>query len=193
MKKFILRFIILIILALILFMFFYIPKYIENKYIRSTIAQNNKTFTENIQKLRNQKNITTLQELTDFDWDEVYQFLPYTNPQDIVGKMYGVDFAVSREGPEEENILFVKDGKPVCYIFGVDYDTKININIWDFSDNRNYVMYKNNDINTLIIDANNKNYISLYLPCDKNKEIYSELFKDINENDLIYSRATDNE
>ena len=153
----------------------------------NTIALNNKKFIENVKKLRDKKDITTLQELTDFEWDEVYQFLPYAYPGDIVGDMKGVDFGTSLEGTEEVNILFLDESEPVCYIFGAPENLGIDINIWDHSDSRNYVMYKNSNINTLAVDDRKENCICLHVANEKNREIYRDLFQDTDENDLIES------
>ena len=160
---------------------------VSTQEINSAISLNNKSFIENVKNLRNKKNMTTLQELTDFEWDEVYQFLPYTYPGDIVGNLKGVEFKTSLEGSEEENILFVKDNNPVCYIYGTKEDLNIDINIWDYADSRGYVKYKNSNINTLIVDDSMQNCIKLFVPNKENEAIYSELFQNIDKNNIIYS------
>ena len=181
MKKRI-SFVLLVIFVLfVVFFFSYnILRYKEIKDISNTIYKNNESFIENIQKLRYKSNITTLQEFTDFEWDEVYQFLPYTYPEDIVGKMKGVYFHTSQEGSDEENLLFLKDGNPVCYIFGEPSIVKVKVNIWDFSDGKNYVMYQNKDINSLVVDKNKQEYVSLYLQNENYRKLYPELFSNIN-------------
>ena len=163
----------------------------EAKKIENIISINNESLINNIKELKNKERTTTLQEITEFEWDEVYQFLPYADPEAIVGKKNGVEFWMSLEGTEEENILFLKNGVPVCYIFGSDDELGVDFRLNNFSENKNYFMYKKENLHTLLVDSENPYYVGLYVLCDEYKEIFPNLFANINEDELEYSSQGD--
>ncbi|MEH7440562.1 hypothetical protein V7182_24230 [Neobacillus drentensis] len=60
-----------------------------------------------------------LREVTPFDWDVVYSFPPYTMKESIyktVGYKWDRISETVNEGMDQ--IVFMKDGKVVCYIYG---------------------------------------------------------------------------
>ncbi|MCD7777573.1 MAG: hypothetical protein LUH47_03620, partial [Clostridiales bacterium] len=155
----------------------------------NNIEKNNKSLTENILNLKENTGMTTLQELTDFEWDRVYQFFSYADPEKIVGNLKGVDLGMSLEGSEDNNILFMKNDKPVCYIRGSKDEWGFKINLNDFSDKGNCIMYNYDDIHTLMIEGSSGYYVSLYMPCDETEIFYSEGLDEDVKSEIIYSKS----
>ena len=60
-----------------------------------------------------------LKEVTPFEWDKVYSFSPYT-PKDTIYETVGYKWDRIQETVNEDmnQIVFMKDGKVVCYIYG---------------------------------------------------------------------------
>ncbi|MEK5440901.1 hypothetical protein [Fredinandcohnia sp. FSL W7-1320] len=60
-----------------------------------------------------------LKEVTPFEWDKVYSFSPYT-PKDTIYETVGYKWDRIQETVNEgmNQIVFMKDGKVVCYIYG---------------------------------------------------------------------------
>ena len=67
-----------------------------------------------------------LSKLTDFKWDTVYTFRPYTHESYIFEKIgFVVDGLVSSMSETAMQILFVYDNKLVCHIYGLRSDYAI--------------------------------------------------------------------
>ena len=68
-----------------------------------------------------EENVETinLAEVTTFEWDVVYSFEPYT-PKELIYETVGYEWDRISETVSEgmEQIVFLKDGKVVCYLFG---------------------------------------------------------------------------
>jgi hypothetical protein len=60
-----------------------------------------------------------LKEVTPFEWDKVYSFSPYT-PKDTIYETVGYKWDRIQETVNEgmNQIVFLKDGKVVCYVYG---------------------------------------------------------------------------
>ncbi|MBT2647592.1 hypothetical protein J7E52_12775 [Bacillus sp. ISL-34] len=60
-----------------------------------------------------------LSDVTPFDWDVVYSFGPYT-PKDHIYETVGYKWDIISETVNEgmNQIVFLKDGKVVCYLYG---------------------------------------------------------------------------
>ncbi|WP_144553957.1 hypothetical protein [Peribacillus simplex] len=60
-----------------------------------------------------------LSDVTPFDWDVVYSFKPYT-PKDYIYETVGYKWDTISETVNEgmNQIVFLKDGKVVCYLYG---------------------------------------------------------------------------
>ncbi len=158
--------------------------------IGGSIERNNKSLSEKIINLSSEEAaLTTLQELTDFEWDRVYQFFPYADHEKIVGNLKGVDLGMSLEGSGDNNILFMNNDIPVCYIRRSSDKWGFKINLNDFSDKGNCVMYNYDDIHTLMIDGSSEYYVLLYMPCDKTEVLYSEGFDEEVKSEIIYSKS----
>jgi hypothetical protein len=90
------------------------------KHQEQILEQNLESFKSNVLNLKD-GDVVTLQELTDFDWDEVYDFedgfFIRQRYEEYVGKQPAVNFYTDAT-IGASNILFLKDGKAVCYIYG---------------------------------------------------------------------------
>ncbi len=69
-----------------------------------------------------------LTEITPFEWDVVYSFDPYT-PKDKIYDVVGYKWDNIKETVSEgmNQIVFLKDGKVVCYIYGYPTSNKYSI------------------------------------------------------------------
>lgn len=79
--------------------------------------------------LNNNESIKDLSEFTPFKWDTLYSFAPYT-PSDSIYKVVGYKWdSISETVSENMNqIVFVKDGKVVCYLYGYPEHLKLYFN-----------------------------------------------------------------
>ncbi|MBR1738268.1 MAG: hypothetical protein IJ736_14880 [Firmicutes bacterium] len=124
----------------------------------------------------------TLQELTDFEWDTVYQFGPFTSSFErdkIVGKHLDIKYSYKNE-TDGDGVLFTLNDKAVCYLGAEDNDVNISL----FSSGtyaENYVSYKYEDLKTLYVAGDS----CIRIPTDK--EMYG--FKNENGN-FQYSKGT---
>jgi hypothetical protein len=79
-------------------------------------------------------NLTTL---TPFEWDTVYSFNPYTSKETIyetIGYKWDNISETVNEGMNQ--IVFVKDGEVVCYIYGYPTNNKYGV-YFNGTDNQN--------------------------------------------------------
>ena len=63
--------------------------------------------------------IENLNEFIEFKWDELYSFAPYTSKK-VIYEVIGYKWDNIKESVDEgmNQIVFVKDGKVVCYLYG---------------------------------------------------------------------------
>ena len=90
---------------------------IISQYVHiSEIEKTNYKFKE---KILLQNDVIELSELTPFEWDKVYFFDAYLE-KDTIYEILGFKWnAIKRSLNDNENqVLFVKDNKVVCYSFG---------------------------------------------------------------------------
>lgn len=73
--------------------------------------------------------IEDLSQFTPFKWDTLYSFAPYT-PKEEVYKIIGYRWDNLSETVNEgmNQIVFVKDGKVVCYLYGYPQNNKLGFN-----------------------------------------------------------------
>ena len=131
---------------------------------RRIIEKNKYSLLQNIQKLTETKpESITLQELTDFEWDYVYNFAPYTNQkyiEDMIGMKSCIPLYFRRDG-DETSLLFMNKGKIVCYLGGKKDNLKCMISLNGSYTNYNAIRYANQNINTLYVEYDG--YPRLYL------------------------------
>lgn len=169
MKKYIKIITAVVICFIIAFSMIFLAKkvYYKVKNIRQErqiIEKNNYSLLQNIQKLTETKpESITLQELTDFEWDYVYNFAPYTNQkyiEDMIGMKSCIPLYFRRDG-DETSILFMNKGKIVCYLGGKKDNLKCMISLNGSYTNYNAIRYANQNINTLYVEYDG--YPRLYL------------------------------
>ncbi|WML58807.1 hypothetical protein [Neobacillus sp. PS2-9] len=81
--------------------------------------QNEDLLKEEVLSLGASVETVNLREITPFKWDVAYSFPPYTPKEDIyktVGYKWDRVSETVNEGMDQ--IVFMKDGKVVCYIYG---------------------------------------------------------------------------
>ena len=83
----------------------------------STVKDNNAAFSNAVKAINT--NTVTLNELAAFEWDTMYTFAPFT-PKESIEKIIGFS---SRDikatyNESQSQLIFVKDGKVVCSIWG---------------------------------------------------------------------------
>ncbi len=80
---------------------------------------NEKLLNEEVLAIGHSVETINLQDVTPFEWDEVYSFTPYAPKEDIyetVGYKWDAISETVNEGMNQ--IVFLKDGKVVCYLYG---------------------------------------------------------------------------
>ena len=90
-----------------------------------------------------------LSKFTPFEWDKVYSFAPYLSKEAIYETIgYKWDNISETVSEGMNKIVFVKDGKVVCYLFGYPESNKIGIffDRIDSADNAAILYSKENEI-----------------------------------------------
>lgn len=169
MKKYIKIITAVVICFIVAFIMLFLAKKVYYKvknirYERQIIEKNNYSLLQNIQKLTETKpKSVTLQEITDFEWDYVYNFAPYTNQkyiEDMIGMKSCIPLYFRGDG-DETSILFMNKGKIVCYLGGKKDNLKCMISLNGSYTNYNAIRYANQNINTLYVEYDG--YPRLYL------------------------------
>jgi hypothetical protein len=77
--------------------------------------------------------IDDLSQWTPFEWDILYSFAPYT-PKDEIYKTIGYKWDNISETISEgmNQIVFVKDGKVVCYLYGYPENVKLGFDMGEY-------------------------------------------------------------
>ncbi len=81
--------------------------------------KNAKLLKEKMLSIEETVEIVYLSDITPFEWDVVYSFYPYTSKEkvyDVVGYKWDSISETVSEGMNQ--IVFLKDGKVVCYLYG---------------------------------------------------------------------------
>lgn len=80
---------------------------------------NEKKLKENILSIKDVNNEIDLLDVTPFQWDELYSFAPYM-PKEKIYEVVGYKWDDISETVSEgmNQIVFLKDGKVVCYVYG---------------------------------------------------------------------------
>jgi hypothetical protein len=103
--------------------------FIVYKFLAQDVLDvNARTLKENVLSLDQKVESVNLKDLTSFEWDTVYSFDPYTSKEQIyetVGyKWDNISEALS-EGINQ--VVFMKDGKVVCHVFGYPENNRYGI------------------------------------------------------------------
>ena len=90
----------------------------------------------------------SLSEITPFKWDKAFVFAPET-PREIIYKKVGYEWRsiTETEGTDMTQMVFIKDNKPVCYLYGNinDIGIDVNINKSEYKDNVATIVSGDND------------------------------------------------
>jgi hypothetical protein len=92
--------------------------------------QNEDLLKEEVLSLGASVDTVNLREVTPFKWDVAYSFPPYTPKEDIyktVGYKWDRISETVNEGMDQ--IVFMKDGKVVCYIYGYPENKEYGLSI----------------------------------------------------------------
>lgn len=151
----------------------------QNKY--EVINKNTKSFVENVNKINENRSKTqiTFRDLTDFKWDNVYVFAPYTDDKyckDILDN--DVDVYLGSNATEDETkIVFLYEGNIVCTINNITDNLGFNIS-YNYEEYEGYKKISYSDDN-YIIDVNINNMYSkncyLYIRTYKNLYDYNNI------------------
>ncbi len=81
--------------------------------------KNEDILQEEVVSIQQSVETINLKEVTPFEWDKVYSFSPYT-PKDTIYETVGYKWDRIQETVNEgmNQIVFLKDGKVVCYVYG---------------------------------------------------------------------------
>ena len=131
---------------------------ILNQSKKSLLDLNSKSFKEQVLSLGQMAGTVDLSNLTRFEWDAVYSFSPYTSKESI-NKVLGFKFDGLTETVNEamNQIIFVRRGKVVCYLYGypsnigygISFDStdyKNGVVMFYPKDNLNFTVTKNKDV-----------------------------------------------
>jgi 2',3'-cyclic-nucleotide 2'-phosphodiesterase (5'-nucleotidase family) len=90
----------------------------------------------------------SLSEITSFKWDKAFVFTPET-PREIIYNKVGYEWRdiTETEGTDMIQMVFIKDNKPVCYLYGNinDIGIDINLNKSEYKDNVATIISGDND------------------------------------------------
>ncbi|MDR4889856.1 hypothetical protein RGU12_20385 [Fredinandcohnia sp. QZ13] len=90
--------------------------------------KNEDMLRENVLKIGQSVETVELTEVTPFEWDTVYSFSPYT-PKNEIYETVGYKWDRIQETVNEgmNQIVFLQDGKVVCYVYGYPTNNRYGI------------------------------------------------------------------
>lgn len=103
-------------------------------YLKTDIWDSNaKKLSNSFDIISGDARIDDLSQFTPFEWDTLYSFDPYTSKDEIY-KTIGYKWDRIRETVSEEmnQIVFMKDRKVVCYIYGYPEYSKIRFDFGEY-------------------------------------------------------------
>lgn len=80
--------------------------------------------------------IDDLSQWTPFEWDTLYSFAPYTTKDkiyEVIGYKWDNISETVNEGMDQ--IIFIKDGKVACYLYGYPENNKLGFNFGEYEGN----------------------------------------------------------
>lgn len=108
------------------------------KLLKKDIWDENATLLrEKVLSIDETSEMVILSDITPFEWDTVYRFTPYMSKEKIYETVgYRWDYISETVDEAMDQIVFMKDGKVVCYVYGypsnkgygVSFDGKEHIN-----------------------------------------------------------------
>lgn len=104
-----------------------------NLYKKDVWDINADKFINSFNVISGDADIEDLNEFIPFVWDELYSFAPYT-PKEVVYEVIGYKWDNISESVNENmnQIVFVKDGKVVCYLYGYPEYIKLGFDFGEY-------------------------------------------------------------
>lgn len=127
-----------------------------NAYYSNVIKKNSDSFISNINTVDHYGNINLLN-LTDFEWDSLYIFSPYSNSKyciKVLGKQRGVKF-INSNSDLDTNMVFLNKGKAICYLGGTAEDLGV---IFKYKSEKGFIELKKEDNIKINIQKDNDFY-----------------------------------
>lgn len=92
--------------------------------------KNEDLLQEEVKSIQQSVETINLKEVTPFEWDKVYSFSPYT-PKETIYETVGYKWDRIQETVNEgmNQIVFVKDGEVVCYVYGYPSNAGYGISV----------------------------------------------------------------
>ena len=138
-RKIIIIIIAAILLCIMLMAFFGNPVVLINGYKLGNAVKNVSTDT------------IALNEITPFDWDIAYSFMPYTSKKEIESVIgFGSNEIIETVSEGMVQLIFVKENKVVCNIQGYSSNLGYSISIWKGAEQ--YCLVKIEDDISLSVD-----------------------------------------
>jgi len=118
----------------------------------SLASTNERMLKKTISSLSDDVEVIKINELIPFEWDYVYTFYPYMNIEeieDIIGFRSNKIYMAESENIQQ--LLFVKDDKVVCNIFGSSSNLNFHFDLGEF-ENR-YVKIRKTDQHSFSVEV----------------------------------------
>jgi len=128
----------------------------------STVEDNNAMFSNTVTAISD--NTITLNELAAFEWDIAYTFTPNT-PKENIKKIIGVSSRDIKETYNESQtqLIFVKDGKIVCNIWGYGSNLGYWISFYYYDNIGNYLAITPDDTVLFSVDHSGEEIVLRYI------------------------------
>ena len=90
-------------------------------------------FVNSFNVISGDADIEDLNEFISFEWDELYSFAPYT-AKEVIYEVIGYKWDNISESVNDNmnQIVFVKDGKVVCYLYGYPEHIKLGFDFGEY-------------------------------------------------------------
>lgn len=102
---------------------------VANPFKEEVWEVNANKFRNSFQPISGSAIIDDLSQWTPFQWDTLYSFAPYT-PKEKICEVVGYKWGNIREPVNDgmNQIVFMKDNKVVCYLYGYPENNKLGFN-----------------------------------------------------------------
>ena len=127
----------------------------------SVVNENNDIFSNAVKSVTADK--VTLSELATFEWDTMYNFIPFT-PKEIIEEIIGFSSNDIRTTYNEGHtqLIFVKDNKIVCNIWGYAANLGYFISFGRYDGG--YIAIQNDETASFTIDNSSGELLLTYIP-----------------------------
>ena len=128
----------------------------------STVEDNNDIFSEAVKATSD--DLITLNELAAFEWDIAYTFTPNA-PKENTEKIIGISSRYIKETYNESQtqLIFVKDGKIVCSIWGYGSNLGYWISFYYYDNIGDYLAITPDDTVLFSVDRSGEEIVLRYI------------------------------